>query len=72
MEEAYKLDRDICGDMYDVDAFDNIQFKGKECTKLLNRSLYQIGPGLEIPITFHMVALTPVQSSPRSSIAGAH
>jgi len=42
MEEDYKVERDICDDSYDVDAFDNIQLKGEECTKWLNRSLYKI------------------------------
>jgi len=68
MEENYKVEQDICDDTY-VGAFDNIQLKGEECTKLLNRSLYKIGRGLEIQIAFHMVALTPVQPSHRSSIA---
>jgi hypothetical protein len=55
MEEDYKIERDSCDDTYDVDAFDNIRFKGEECTKCLNCSLYKIGPGLEIPIIFHTV-----------------
>ena len=29
MEEDYNVQRDISGDMYDVDAFDNIRLKGR-------------------------------------------
>jgi hypothetical protein len=59
MEEDYKVERDICDDTYDVYAFDNIQLKSEECMKWLNRSLYKICPGLEIPNIFHMVAHNP-------------
>jgi hypothetical protein len=47
-----------------VDAFENIQLKGEECTKWFNSSLYKIGPGLEIPIIFHMVALNASSAIP--------
>jgi hypothetical protein len=64
MEENYKVERDICNDTYDVDAFDNIRLKGEECTKWLNRSLYKIGPRLEIPIIFHTVVPTSSSAIP--------
>jgi hypothetical protein len=64
MEEDYEVERDICVDTYDVDAFDNIQLNSEECMKWLNCSLYKICPGLEIQIIFHMV----VTHNPSSAI----